>query len=46
VELISGPFKGEKAKVVRIDESREDVFWNLLKQQFLSPLLLKVIRLD
>ena len=24
VELVSGPFKGERAKVVRIDESREE----------------------
>ena len=24
VELVSGPFKGEKSKVVRLDESRED----------------------
>ena len=29
VELISGPFKGERAKVVRIDESREEVVLEL-----------------
>lgn len=31
VELISGPFKGEKAKVVRIDKSREDVVLELIE---------------
>lgn len=31
VELISGPFKGEKAKVVRIDESREEVVLELIE---------------
>lgn len=31
VELITGPFKGEKAKVVRIDESREEVVLELIE---------------
>ncbi|OWT33839.1 transcription elongation factor Spt5 [Methanobrevibacter sp. 87.7] len=31
VELISGPFKGERAKVVRIDESREEVVLELIE---------------
>ena len=31
VELISGPFKGEKAKVVRIDESKEDVVLEIIE---------------
>ena len=31
VELVTGPFKGERAKVVRIDESREDVVLELIE---------------
>ena len=31
VELISGPFKGERAKVVRIDKSREEVVLELVE---------------
>ena len=31
VELISGPFKGEKAKVIRIDESKENVVLELIE---------------
>lgn len=31
VELVSGPFKGERAKVVRIDESREEVVLELIE---------------
>ena len=31
MELVSGPFKGERAKVVRIDESREEVVLELIE---------------
>jgi transcriptional antiterminator NusG len=31
VELVSGPFKGERAKVVRIDESREETVLELIE---------------
>ncbi|MHC1605759.1 MAG: transcription elongation factor Spt5, partial [Candidatus Methanofastidiosia archaeon] len=31
IELIAGPFKGEKAKVVRIDESKEELTVELLE---------------
>ncbi|BAA29070.1 155aa long hypothetical transcription termination-antitermination factor [Pyrococcus horikoshii OT3] len=30
VELISGPFKGEKAKVVRVDESKDEIVVELI----------------
>ncbi len=41
VELISGPFKGEKAKVVRIDESREDVVLELIEAAVPIPVTVK-----
>ena len=41
VELISGPFKGEKAKVVRIDESREDVVLELIEAAGPIPVTVK-----
>jgi len=41
VELISGPFKGEKAKVVRIDESREEVVLELIEAAVPIPVTVK-----
>ncbi len=40
VELISGPFKGERAKVVRIDESREEVVLELIEAAVPIPVIL------
>jgi transcriptional antiterminator NusG len=41
VELISGPFKGEKAKVVRIDESKEEVVLELIEAAVPIPVTVK-----
>jgi len=41
VELISGPFKGEKSKVVRIDESREEVVLELIEAAVPIPVTVK-----
>ena len=41
VELISGPFKGERAKVVRIDESREEVVLELIEAAGPIPVTVK-----
>ncbi|MDO5851793.1 MAG: transcription elongation factor Spt5 [Methanobacteriaceae archaeon] len=41
VELISGPFKDEKAKVVRIDESKEDVVLELIEAAVPIPVTVK-----
>ncbi len=30
VELIAGPFKGEKAKVVRVDEAKDEIVVELI----------------
>jgi transcriptional antiterminator NusG len=38
VELISGPFKGERAKIMRIDESREKVVLELVEQPVAIPI--------
>ena len=43
VELISGPFKGERAKVVRIDESREEVVLELIEA---AVPILDTVKLD
>lgn len=37
VELISGPFKGEKAKVVRVDEHKEEATLELLEASVPIP---------
>ena len=42
VELISGPFKGERAKVVRIDESREEVVLELIEAAVPIPVTVKI----
>lgn len=41
VELTSGPFKGEKAKVVRIDEAKEDVVLELVEAAVPIPVTVK-----
>lgn len=41
VELTSGPFKGEKAKVVRIDEAKEDVVLELIEAAVPIPVTVK-----
>ena len=48
VELISGPFKGERAKVVRIDESREEVVLELIEAAVPIPVtvLLKLTLIE
>jgi transcriptional antiterminator NusG len=38
VELVSGPFKGERAKIMRIDESREEVVLELVEQPVAIPI--------
>nr|MDO8080757.1 transcription elongation factor Spt5 [Candidatus Freyarchaeota archaeon] len=37
VEIIGGPFKGEKAKVTRIDPDKGDVVLELIETAFLIP---------
>ncbi len=41
IELISGPFKGERAKVVRIDESKEEVVLELIEAAIPIPVTVK-----
>ena len=41
VELISGPFKGEKARVIRIDEAKEDVTVELTEVAVPIPVTIK-----
>jgi transcriptional antiterminator NusG len=38
VEIISGPFKGEKAKVTRIDTTKEEVTLELLESAYPIPI--------
>jgi transcriptional antiterminator NusG len=42
VEIITGPFKREKAKVVRIDTQKEEVVLELLETAIPIPLTLKL----
>ena len=42
VEIISGPFKREKAKVTRIDKTKEDVVVELLEAAVPIPITLKM----
>ncbi len=37
VELVSGPFKGEKAKVIRVDEHKEEATLELLEASVPIP---------
>ncbi|MEM3400152.1 MAG: transcription elongation factor Spt5 [Candidatus Micrarchaeia archaeon] len=41
VELISGPFKGEKAKVIKIDESKEEITVELTDVAVPIPVTIK-----
>jgi len=41
VKLINGPFKGEKARVVRINEAKEEVTVELLEAAVKIPLTIK-----
>jgi len=42
VEIIAGPFKHEKAKIVRIDMQKEEVVLELLETAIPIPLTLKL----
>jgi transcription termination/antitermination protein NusG len=42
VEIISGPFKRENAKIVRVDEQKEEVVVELLETAIPIPLTLKL----
>ncbi len=42
VELMSGPFKGEKAKVIRIDENKEEVTVELTEVAVPIPVTIKI----
>ena len=42
VEIISGPFKREKAKVTRLDKAKEDVVVELLEAAVPIPMTLKM----
>ena len=41
-EIISGPFKREKAKIVRIDKSKEEVVVELLQAAVPIPITVKM----
>jgi len=41
VEIISGPFKGEKAKVTRVNQSKEEVTVELLEAAVKIPVTIK-----
>ena len=45
VELVSGPFKGERAKVVRIDESREEVVLELIEAAVPIPVTVRAVQI-
>ena len=42
VEIISGPFKGEKARVTRIDQQKEEVVLELLESAVPIPITVKL----
>lgn len=42
VELISGPFKGEKAKIIKIDEAKDEVTVELLEVAVPIPVTIKI----
>ncbi|NYZ76158.1 transcription elongation factor Spt5 [Candidatus Micrarchaeota archaeon] len=42
VELISGPFKGEKARIIKIDESKDEVTVELLEVAVPIPVTIKI----
>jgi transcriptional antiterminator NusG len=41
VEIISGPFKGEKAKITRVNQSKEEVTVELLEAAVKIPVTIK-----
>ena len=41
IEIISGPFKGEKARVQRIDESKEEVTVELIEAMVPIPITVR-----
>ena len=41
VELIAGPFKGERAKVIRVDDSKEEVVLELIEAAVPIPVTVK-----
>ena len=41
VELVSGPFKGEKAKVTRIDDAKEEITVELLDAMVPIPITVR-----
>jgi transcriptional antiterminator NusG len=41
VELIAGPFKGEKARVIRVNETKEEVTVELLEATVKIPVTIK-----
>ena len=42
VEIISGPFKGEKARITRIDEQKEEIVLELLESAVPIPITVKL----
>ncbi|NYZ79456.1 transcription elongation factor Spt5 [Candidatus Micrarchaeota archaeon] len=42
VELVSGPFKGEKARIIKIDESKDEVTVELLEVAVPIPVTIKI----
>jgi len=42
VEIISGPFKGENARVTRIDEQKEEIILELLESAVPIPITVKL----
>ena len=42
VEIISGPFKGEKARITRIDQQKEEVVLELLESAVPIPITVKL----
>ncbi len=41
VELVSGPFRGEKAKVTRVDDAREEITVELIESMVPIPITVK-----
>lgn len=41
IEMISGPFKGEKAKVVKVDENKEEITGELIEVAVPIPITVK-----
>jgi transcriptional antiterminator NusG len=38
VEVVSGPFKGMRAKITRVDQTKEEVVLELLEATFTLPI--------